>query len=391
MIFEKAALKKLLSQMGQIPFTVRFEDKDAMLVGNGEPVFSVIVHNPISKKELIHSTSLALGEAYMNHTIEVDGDLFTALNIVLSQIDKFSVNSKALDKILHSSTKAKNQKQEVGYHYNIGNDFYRLWLDETLSYSCAYFPRGNETLYEAQVKKTYHLISKLQLKRDMQLLDIGCGWGYLLIAAAKEYGIKGTGITLSEEQHKECCRKAKEEGLADQLTFLLMDYRELKKSHLQFDRVVSVGMLEHVGRENYDLFFENVDSVLKPQGIFLLHYISALKEHPGDPWLKKYIFPGGVIPSLREILHIAGDYGYCTVDVESLRRHYVKTLLCWAEKFQQNRESVLSMFDEKFVRMWELYLSACAASFNNGVIDLHQLLLTKGVNNTIPMIREEYR
>ncbi|WP_130861870.1 SAM-dependent methyltransferase [Bacilliculturomica massiliensis] len=391
MIFERTAIKKLLSQLDQIPFSVCFENNDTMNVGKGEPLFTVRINEPISKKELMTSTSLALGEAYMRRSIEVDGDLFTALNVVLSQIDKFSVNARALDKILHSSTKAKHQKEEVGFHYNIGNDFYRLWLDETLNYSCGYFPRGNETLYEAQVKKTHHLLQKLHLQRGMRLLDIGCGWGYLLIAAAKEYGVSGVGITLSDEQYKECRRKAREEGLEDRVKFLLMDYRELRKSQLLFDRVISVGMLEHVGRDNYDLFFENVDAVLKPEGIFLLHFISALKENPGDPWMKKYIFPGGVIPSLREILHIAGDYHFYTIDVESLRRHYVKTLLCWSERFQQNRGQVLSMFDDQFVRMWELYLCACAASFNNGVIDLHQILFSKGINNDIPMIRENYR
>lgn len=391
MIFEKAALKKLLSQLDQIPFTVQFEDRDVLKIGDGEPTFSVKINNPIPRKELMNSTSLALGEAYMRRSIEVDGDLFTALNVVLSQIDKFSVNTRALDKILFSSTKAKHQKEEVGFHYNIGNEFYQLWLDETLNYSCAYFQRGNETLHEAQVKKTHHILQKLHLKKDMHLLDIGCGWGYLLIAAAKEYGITGMGITLSEEQHKECCRKVREEGLEDRLQFQLMDYRQLRKSQLKFDRVVSVGMLEHVGRDNYDLFFENVDAVLNPGGVFLLHFISALKENPGDPWMKKYIFPGGVIPSLREILGIAADYSFYTVDVESLRRHYVKTLLCWSDRFQENRDRVLSMFDDQFVRMWELYLCACAASFNNGVIDLHQLLFTKGVNNELPMNREDYR
>lgn len=390
MIFEKAALKRLLTQLDQVPFTVRFEN-DMLQVGDGEPAFSVRINQPIPRRELINSTSLALGEAYMRKAIEVDGDLFVALNVVLSQIDKFSVNAKALDKILHSSTKAKQQKENAAFHYNIGNEFYRLWLDETLSYSCAYFPKGDETLHEAQVKKTHHILQKLHLKKGMRLLDVGCGWGYLLLAAAKEYDVTGVGITLSEEQLRECRRKAREEGLEDRIKFVLMDYRELRKTQLQFDCAVSVGMLEHVGRGNYDLFFKNVNSVLKEGGVFLLHFISALKENPGDPWMKKYIFPGGVIPSLREIIDIAANYHYYTVDAESLRRHYVKTLLCWFDAFQKNRGEVLSMFDDQFVRMWELYLCACAASFNNGVIDLHQLLFTKGVNNQLPMNRMDYR
>ena len=156
---------------------------------------------------------------------------------------------------------------------------------------------------------------------------------------------------------------------------------------MQFDRVVSVGMLEHVGRQNYELFLKSVDSVLKPSGLFLLHYISALKEHPGDPWIKKYIFPGGMIPSLREMIQLFGDHRYYTLDVESLRRHYVKTLLCWRDNFEKHREEIAEMFDAEFVRMWELYLCSCAASFDNGIVDLHQILLSKGVNNRIPMTR----
>jgi len=390
MIFEKIALKRLLNQLDQVPFRVQFMGEDVFTVGKGDPVFSTIIHKPIPKKELIHSTSLALGEAYMRRDIEVEGDLFTALNIVLSQIDKFSVNSKALDTILHSSTKEKNQKKEVCSHYDIGNDFYQLWLDETLNYSCGYFKTENDTLYEAQVNKVQKILKKLQLKKGMTLLDIGCGWGYLLIEAAKKYGIQGLGITLSEEQYKSFKEKIKKENLEDQLEVRCMDYRKLKRSRYQFDRVVSIGMLEHVGRDNYDLFFENVNAVLKAKGIFLLQYISALKENPGDPWIKKYIFPGGVIPSLREILTLCGDYNFYTIDVESLRRHYVKTLLCWYQNFEKVKPQVMAKYTDSFTRMWELYLCACAASFNNGVIDLHQLLLSKEVNNDIPIHRTDY-
>ncbi len=167
----------------------------------------------------------------------------------------------------------------------------------------------------------------------------------------------------------------------------LMDYRDLKTSGKQFDRVVSVGMLEHVGRGNYETFIENVDAVLKPGGLFLLHYISAQKEHPGDAWIRKHIFPGGTIPSLREIINILPDFNLYTLDVESLRRHYNKTLLCWRENFLNHREEVVELKGEEFTRMWELYLASCAATFHNGIIDLHQILMSKGVANDLPMTR----
>ena len=238
------------------------------------------------------------------------------------------------------------------------------------------------------MNKINHILKKLNLSEGLTLLDIGCGWGGLLIEAAKQYKVKGLGITLSQEQYKKFKERIKKENLEDLLEVRMMDYRELEKSGLSFDRIVSVGMLEHVGRSNYDLFFENINAVLKKGGLFLLHYISGLKESEGDAWIKKYIFPGGVIPSFREIIEISADYNYHTIDVESLRLHYTKTLLHWAKNFDDNIDEVKKMFDEKFIRMWRMYLYSCAASFNNGVIDLHQILFVKGVNNNLPMTRE---
>lgn len=166
-----------------------------------------------------------------------------------------------------------------------------------------------------------------------------------------------------------------------------MDYRDLPKSRYQFDRIVSVGMVEHVGRENYPLFMKCVKNVLKPGGVFLLHFISGLKEHAGDPWIKKYIFPGGTVPSLREMIYQAAENDFHTIDVEDLRLHYNRTLLCWEKNFKEHIDEVREMFDERFVRMWDLYLCACAATFHNGIIDLHQIIFTNGINNDLPMRR----
>ncbi|WP_037372727.1 SAM-dependent methyltransferase [Anaerovorax odorimutans] len=385
---DKKMLKKFLEKFDDVPFAVDFKGKDSFTIGSGEPVFTVHVNKEISKAEIMRSTSLALGEAYMNKDLELDGDLFAALNIAMSQLDKFAVDKKALDKLIHTSTKKSNQKKEVSSHYDIGNDFYKLWLDETLSYSCGYFKNESDSLYDAQVNKVHHILSKLNLKEGMSLLDIGCGWGYLLIEAAKKYKIHGLGITLSEEQAKEFQHRIEAEGLQDYLEVKLMDYRDLKSSKLTFDRVVSVGMLEHVGRANYNLFMECVNKVLKQEGLFLLHFIGCRKETAGDPWIKKYIFPGGTLPSLREIIDISYDYNNYTLDVESLRCHYAKTLLCWYNNFQNKKDEVRKMFDEPFVRMWELYLCSCAASFNVGMIDLHQILFSKGATNCLPLTRE---
>lgn len=381
-------MEKFLKKFDGTSFCVMFETGEEIHIGTLPPKFKVLVHEPVAYKKLLQSTSLALGEAYMDGDLEIEGDIVEALDEIFKFQNQFKTNRRALKKLLYTSTSKNNQKKEVCSHYNLGNDFYKLWLDPTLSYSCAYFENGDETLEEAQYKKIDHILKKLCLKEGMSLLDIGCGWGFLLIQAAKKYKIHGVGITLSEEQHHAFSKRIKEEGLEEYLKVELMDYRELITSGMQFDRVVSVGMLEHVGRDNYELFFKNVDAVLKEKGIFLLHYISGYGEYPGDAWIKKYIFPGGVIPSLREIISLSADFKYYVQDVESLRRHYVKTLLCWHKAFEEHLPEIGQMFEERFIRMWRMYLCACAASFNNGVIDLHQIQFVKGVNNELPMTRK---
>lgn len=380
-------MKRYLEKFDAYPFMVEMGAEPAFMIGNGEPAFVVNLNKELDYKALLNSTSLALGEAYMRGDLEVKGDLFEALDHFMGQMDKFHVDSKALKKLIHSSSSMKNQAKEVTSHYDIGNEFYKLWLDDTLSYSCGYFKHEGDSLYQAQVNKVDRILEKLYLKEGMTLLDIGCGWGFLLLRAAKKYRIKGTGITLSKEQHKKFQQTIEEEGLTDLLQVKLLDYRDLPKAGASYDRVVSVGMIEHVGRENYGLFLSCVDKVLKPKGLFLLHYISALEEHGGDPWIKKYIFPGGMVPSLREIVNLCAKYKFYTLDIESLRRHYTKTLLCWYQNFNAHKDEVKAMFDEEFVRMWELYLCSCAATFHNGVIDLHQILMSKGVNNGLPMTR----
>ncbi len=355
--------------------------------GTGPAQFKVKLNRDIPKRELLRSTSLALGEAYIRGDVEIDRDLYEVLDMFLGQIEHFRLSPAALHGLLHSSLAAKKQQQEVSSHYDIGNDFYRLWLDETMSYSCGYFKNPGDSLFEAQVAKADLILKKLHLEMGMTLLDVGCGWGFLLMRAARRYGVKGVGITLSKEQYQQFSKEIKEQHLEGFLEVRLMDYRELPKSGLQFDRVVSVGMLEHVGRGNYGMFLKHIGEILKPGGLFLLHFISAQKEHAGDPFLRKYIFPGGVIPSLREVVDLLPEYDFRTLDVESLRLHYTRTLLCWLDNFRKHRERITKERGEEFVRMWELYLAACGAAFHQGIVDLHQILMSKGVNNELPMVR----
>lgn len=383
---EENAVIQFLSKLDASPFLVKYLGKEYH-IGKGAPTFTVNINKELNVKDLLTSTSLALGEAYMRGDLSIEGDLYEALAHFMGQMDRFSTDKNKLKKLIFTSSSKKNQEKEVTSHYDIGNDFYALWLDETLSYSCGYFESEKDTLYDAQVHKTDRILKKLYLKPGMELLDIGCGWGYLLIQAAKKYGVKGMGITLSKEQQAGFQKRIKEEGLENLLTVERMDYRDLPNCGRTFDRGVSVGMVEHVGRDNYSQFLSCAKEVMKPGGLFLLHFISALKEHPGDPWIKKYIFPGGMVPSLREMINAAADYRFYTLDVESMRRHYNRTLLCWNANFQKHKDEVKEKFGEEFVRMWELYLCACAATFYNGIIDLHQILWTNGVNNELPMTR----
>lgn len=377
---------RFMSRFDACPFELTLGDKKYP-IGSGTPVFAVTLHQAPTLKELLTSTSIALGEAYMNGNLEIKGRLYDVLNLFLGQLSKFSTDSKKLKSLMFTSLSKRNQKKEVSSHYDLGNDFYRLWLDETMSYSCGYFKDSTDTLYEAQCNKVHRILEKLDLHEGMHLCDIGCGWGFLLIEAARKYKVHGTGITLSREQMKKFEERIREEHLEDLLEVKLLDYRDLPSLGTYFDRIVSVGMIEHVGRDHYGDFLSCVKSVLKPGGLFLLHYISALKEYPGDAWIRKFIFPGGVIPSLREILHLAGELRFYTLDVESLRRHYNRTLLCWNQNFQEHRGDVVRMFDERFAKMWELYLCSCAATFMNGIIDLHQILFSNDVNNEVPMTR----
>ncbi len=375
-----------LNRFDKYCFTVELHGKE-YTIGEGDPLFGIVLNKDIPKRELLSSTSLALGEAYMRKDLTVKGNLFTALSCLLEQANQFSLDKGALGSILYTSESKKIQDAQVSSHYDLGNDFYKLWLDPSMSYSCAYFKHEDDTLEQAQHNKVHYILEKLHLEKDMTLLDIGCGWGYLLIEAAQKYGVKGYGCTVSKEQYRKGQERIKAAGLEGRVEIDLLDFRDLEKTGRKFDRVVSVGMVEHVGRSNYPLYMEIANHMLKAGGVFMLHYISGHDEIVESPWMRKYIFPGGTLPSLREMISIAYDYDFRVIDVESLRRHYYKTLMCWYHNFQQVRDQVEATRGEQFVRMWELYLCGCAASFYIGFIDVHEVLMTKGNNNDLPMTR----
>lgn len=386
---DKLFIRQLLKNLSTETFIVEFWDGTSEKFGEEEASFKIIFNKPLNKKAILEDSSLAFGEAYMNGDIDFQGNIQKIIESIYKNKQSFLNEHKFLNKLLKlKGTSMKKQKEDISYHYDLGNDFYSLWLDKTMTYSCAYFKNEEYSLEEAQESKLEYILKKLNLKEGQRLLDIGCGWGALIIKAAKEYKVQATGITLSREQYEKATRRIKDENLEDLVEVRLMDYRDLAKLKIKFDRIVSVGMLEHVGHANIPVYIDTIGDVLKDEGVMLLHSITGLNESDTNEWIKKYIFPGGYIPSVREIVSLLPEKDFHLVDVESLRLHYCKTLEHWAANFEENISKVKEKFDEKFIRMWRLYLNSCAASFHYGVVDIHQFLFTKGLNNEISMTRE---
>ena len=361
-----------------------------------------IKENPITIKlldknlnyKLLLYPDLYFGEAYTNGSLKIEnGTLTEFLEITLRNIGRNDINiyGKIFNKIkgtyryLTNFNKALQSKKNVSHHYDISEKLYDLFLDSNRQYSCAYFKNENDTLEEAQLNKIDHIIRKLNIKPNQKVLDIGSGWGTLAINIAQKTKASVTGITLSENQLEYSKNKAKELNLENQIEFKLMDYREINE---KFDRIVSVGMFEHVGRKFYKSYFNTVSKLLNDKGISLIHTIGS-SNPPRDPqpWITKYIFPGGYTPSLSEIARPIEDSGLIISDIEVLRMHYSHTLRHWKERFLSKKETVLEMFDEKFYRMWEFYLASCEMAFKWGDQVVFQLQLTKD-NISAPNTRD---
>ncbi|WP_290443442.1 SAM-dependent methyltransferase [Clostridium estertheticum] len=387
MITDKLFYKTLLKSMFSDPFEIRVWDGDEEKYGEGESKFKIILNEPIPKGDIINNPSIALGEGYMTKKLEVVGSVQSVIESLYNNKESFLKKSAKYQHLIKKiKNSIKRSKDNIEFHYDIGNDFYKLWLDDTMSYSCGYFKNDTDSLYQAQINKINHILKKLNLKEGQTLLDIGCGWGELIITAAKQYKVKAIGITLSEEQFEKVNERIKAEGLEDLVEVKLEDYRELK--NLKFDRIVSIGMLEHVGLDNLSEYFHVVNSLLNDKGLSLVHCITGINEGGTNTWIDKYIFPGGHVPAIKTIISDIAEQEFELIDIESLRRHYGKTLEHWAENFENALPIISKSKDETFIRMWRLYLNSCAASFNCGNINLHQILFAKGVNNDLPLTRE---
>ncbi|WP_088189586.1 cyclopropane-fatty-acyl-phospholipid synthase family protein [Desulfosporosinus sp. FKA] len=388
MSIDKTFYNNVLKNMFADPCEVKYWDGDVKKYGEGEIQFRINFSEPIPKSEIISDPSLAFGEGYMRKKIDIDGAVQKVIESIYNNQNSFLYDKKPYVKFAKIlSNTLRKSKDDVQYHYDIGNDFYRLWLDESMTYSCAYFESPEDSLYQAQKNKVNHILRKLNLRPGQTLLDIGCGWGELILTAAKNYQVKAMGVTLSSEQYSRVSERIKEEGLEELVEVQQIDFRELNDR--TFDRVVSVGMIEHVGRENLDGYFSAVKSFLNEGGISLLHCITGYDEDSGtNSWIDKYIFPGGYIPAVNELVSLIVENKFCLIDLESLREHYTRTLEHWTQNFEKALPEIRKMKDDTFIRMWRLYLNSCAASFHCGNIDVHQLLFTKGVNNNLPLTRK---
>lgn len=390
----KKTLKKLLRALSgnvpDIPFGVRLWDGETEAFGSGVPAFTLIFNKKEAVKSMLSRGTMGLGEEYVAGNIDVEGDFSKLVHLGMDprfQYMKLSLSTKMAILLQHikSPNTIKGSPRNIAHHYDLGNEFYRHYLDDSMTYSCAYFRSNKDTLEQAQQQKYEHICRKLQLKEGETLVDIGCGWGGMLLYAARHYGVKGLGCTLSSHQAEYAQDRVAQEKLEKSITILRADYRNIKG---QFDKFVSIGMFEHVGKGFIPTFMEKTRSLLKPGGIGLLHTIGKENNTAGDPWTMKYIFPGAYVPILDHMIRAMGVRGLVPIDIENLRLHYAATLDEWGRRFEENVRTIEKMFDWQFVRMWRMFLYGSAAAFRWGDIRLYQILFTKGLNNALPMTRE---
>ena len=386
-------LNKLFQKDGFILIDAHLKKYIIGLPKNKDPIKVKILDKTLHYK-LLFRPDLYFGEAYSDGSIVIEnGTLTDFLDITLMNLGRgeFNFFSNLINKLnnsymyLTNFNFIKKSKMNVAHHYDLSDRLYDLFLDPKKQYSCGYFKKESDTLEVAQNNKIQHIIKKLKIQPNQRVLDIGCGWGSLAIDIANSAHCEVTGITLSEKQFNYCKKKAKELNLENQVTFKLLDYRQLGE---KFDRIVSVGMFEHVGRKFYKTFFNQIEKLLNDDGVCLIHTIGSVNppRNP-QPWITKYIFPGGYTPSLSEVVLPVEKAGLIVSDIEVLKLHYSYTLKYWKENCMSNKEQIIKMFDEKFFRMWEFYLASCECAFKWGDQVVYQFQLTKNYTST-PTTRE---
>jgi cyclopropane-fatty-acyl-phospholipid synthase len=361
--------------------------------GTGQPL-AVRITTKATERAVLMDPELAFGEAYMDGTLVMEeGSVADLLSLLLAQ-DRSGKSPmwarpqwllRYIKRRLAQFNPRSRARRNVAHHYDLDGRLYSLFLDADRQYSCAYFESPDQSLDDAQLAKKRHIAAKLLVQPRHKVLDIGSGWGGLALYLAEIAGARVTGVTLSQEQHAISRERAEERGLSERATFHLRDYRDVTE---QFDRIVSIGMFEHVGVSHYDTYFRKCAGLMSDDGVFLLHSIGR-SEGPGitNPWIAKYIFPGGYIPALSEVLPAVERAGLLVTDIEILRLHYAETLKHWRDRFLAHREDVLRVYDHRFVRMWEFYLAASEMGFREQNLMVFQLQLTKR-QGVVPVTRD---
>ena len=387
---DRALVRSIMRQAGNPRISVRLWNGDEFWVTEAPPVACLEFRNRRAILKLLTSPAIGFGECYSQGLIEVHGDFLAFANEATSAFTNRAHGNYCIDRlgsmlISLRQNSLYRSKHNVQKHYDLGNDFYRMWLDERMVYTCAYYNTPSASLAEAQVAKLDHVCRKLDLQPGQDVIEAGCGWGALALHMAEFYGVKVSAYNISEPQLAWARERAADRNLGERVHFIQDDYRNI---HQSCDRFVSIGMLEHVGRANYRTLGRVVDRCLKPEGLALIHSIGRSHPRKTDAWIRKYIFPGGHIPSLGEMSAVFEPSRFSVLDIENLRLHYARTCATWLANFEAVADQVSDRYSEEFVRTWRLYLAGSSAGFESGTLQLFQVLFARGSNNSVPLTRE---
>ncbi len=378
----------LLRGLGDPEVALVLWDGHEVCTAAGPPAARIVVKDRPTLLRLLTNPSLAFGDGYATSRVEVVGDLAAVVTAACKAAADRAPRSAAsrLLGLLPRANPLNRARDNVHHHYDLGNDFYRLWLDERMVYTCAYFPNPDMTLEEAQLAKMDHVCRKLRLRPGESVIEAGCGWGSLALHMARRYGVNVRAFNISREQVAYARDRARREGLADRVEFVEDDFRAITG---RYDVFVSVGMLEHVHPRNYVLLGDVIRRSLKPTGRGLVHSIGRDRPGPLDPWLERRIFPGAQIPALSEIMRVFEPHGLLVRDVENLRPHYARTLRHWLERFERHVGEVERVYGPEFVRTWRLYLVGSMVSFQAGPMQLYQVVFAPRDNVDLPWTRAD--
>ncbi|MBV9772234.1 MAG: class I SAM-dependent methyltransferase [Bryobacterales bacterium] len=376
---ERWLLSQILHVTGGPPVRLVVKGGADVSPPGGAPIATMIIQDRNTLAGLLRDPEVSFGDAYMDGRIDVEGDLVRFLEAVYQAMERSPTAGKWYSRLASKlmdwsqDNSRLGSRENIHRHYDLGNDFYKLWLDDQLLYTCAYFPTPTASLEHAQIAKMDHVCRKLRLQPGETVVEAGCGWGALALHMARQYGVSVKAYNVSHEQIAYARERARAEGMSGQVEYIEDDYRAISG---KFDVFVSVGMLEHVGLDHYEEFSEIIHRSIGDNGRGLLHFIGRNYPAVFSRWIRKHIFPGGFAPSLRQSLKILEPRDYSVLDVENLRMHYAKTLEHWLERFEQSRQQVASMYDSRFVRAWRLYLAGSIAAFRVGNLQLFQIVFT---------------